>query len=250
MGVVTRGMGERGARGRARGRPPHGARRGGARVGRGLGKGEETRRGSRGRAWRALVARTLGRPRNAGRSSPRKGTSTTGAPAGAWVRPRKRPWMTCRCVSPPRVLSCPHLVEAYFSNILLTATTARPRPCPSRADLACSSRPPPRADAGPPARGGLRPPRRGLEAARVLRRHAHVRPRARSPRRTTRETRLALVVRETQRKTKTFYFRLRIRRSQSVDTSRSVERNPTFFFSDDANTTRRRKSLYQCRDVL
>ena len=131
--------------------------------------------------------------------------------------------MTCRCVSPPRVLSCPHLVEAYFSNILLTATTARPRPCPSRADLARSSRPPPRADAGPPARGGLRPPRRGLEAARVLRRHAHVRPRARSPRRTTRETRLALVFRETQRKTKTFFFRLRIRRSQSV------KETPRFF---------------------
>ena len=206
------------------------ARARGARVGREWER-RGNRHGSRGRAWRALVARTRGRPRNAGRSSPRKRRAPQEHPPARGAT--KRPWIACRCVSPPRVLSCPHLVEAYFSNILLTATTARPRPCPSRADLARSSRPPPRADAGPPARGGLRPPRRGLEAARVLRRHAHVRPRARSPRRTTRETRLALVFRETQRKTKTFFFRLRIRLfvGRGPSTLHEVSKEtPRFFF--------------------
>ena len=199
-------------RGRARGaRAPRARARGGARVGRGIRKegGNET--------W--VSGTSVARARGADAWASAKRGALVSAEGDEHHRSTRRRVGATKETTvddlpvrlPPRVLSCPHLVEAYFSNILLTATTARPRPCPSRADLARSSRPPPRADAGPPARGGLRPPRRGLEAARVLRRHAHVRPRARSPRRTTRETRLALVFRETQRKTKTFFFRLRIR---------------------------------------
>ena len=104
---------------------------------------EETREASRGRARRALVVRTRGRPRNAGRSSTRKGTGVPGAPAGAWVRPRKRPSTTCRCVFPPRLLRTRTRGES-FSLILFDDDGARPRPRPSRADFARSPRTPPR----------------------------------------------------------------------------------------------------------
>ena len=185
MGVVTRGMGGTGCLGGVR----EGARAAAARGAAARASGEELGKVTVGGNETGVSGTSVVRARGADAGASAKRGALVPAEGDEHHRSTRRRVGATKETTvddlPVRLPSARLVVPAHGGVLLphsfqtaTTATTARPRP--SRADpLIRSSRFPPRADAGPPARGGLRPPRRGLEAARVLRRHAHVRPLAR-----------------------------------------------------------------------
>lgn len=238
MGVVTRGMGGTGCLGGVR----EGARAAAARGAAARASGEELGKVTVGGNETGVSGTSVARARGADAGASAKRGALVPAEGDEHHRSTRRRVGATKETTvddlPVRLPSARLVVPAHGGVLLphsfqtaTTATTARPRP--SRADpLIRSSRFPPRADAGPPARGGLRPPRRGLEAARVLRRHAHVRPprafaSTRDPRNASAR---ALVFRETQRKTKTVSCQSVTLRPDVVRRRDKKKETPRFFF--------------------